>query len=1510
VLIADVLDARRREELRRAIEEHRGTAVSGRRQELYIDEGFFQDLGASVHHRTEGFPNELRFRYDVLLTHAEDRRKRLWTGWHVDRCPVGRLPQVAAPDDIAYVIHTSGSTGEPKGIVVQHRPAANLVDWINVTFEIGPEDRGLFVTSLCFDLSVYDIFGVLGAGGTVHVATREELGDPDHLVSLLRTGGITLWDSAPAALVQLAPLFPAVPDTSSRLRRVLLSGDWIPVTLPDRVRHSFPRVQVKALGGATEATVWSNWFPVGMVDPDWPSIPYGRPISNARYHVFDAGFAPCPIGVPGDLYIGGDCLCAGYRRPELTANAFLPDPFSSVPGARIYRTGDRARYLADGNIEFLGRLDQQVKVRGYRIELGEIEVALSRQPGLREAVVLVREDEPGDRRLVAYVVPSVSPCPTPVELRDALRQTLPEYMVPSAFVTLEALPVTPNGKLDRQALPAPQWSTSAGLVAPRTEVEKRLAAIWSDVLGVPQVGLEDNFFDLGGHSLLATQMVSRVRESFGVELALRTLFERPRLDELSAWLEGEEQEASGANIARVSREEPQVLSFAQQRLWFLDQLEPGSPVYNIPAQVELSGRLNVPALAAAFGELERRHKVLRTTFRSIAGQPMQVVSEPSAFDLPVVDLRGHVEEVSHLAAAEARRPFDLTRGPLLRAVLLRLDAEEHVVLVTMHHIVSDGWSLGILVRELGTLYAAFLRGRPSPLPELAVQYADFAAWQRSYLSGELLQSELAWWRNQLADMPQVLDLPTDHPRPAVRGVRGKERSFLIGEETFAGLTGLCQQQGGTLFMALLAGFMGLLNRYSGQDDLAVGMPIAGRNRMETEPLIGLFVNTLVLRGNLAGDPDFTELLARVRDTTLSTYAHQDLPFERLVEELTPERDLSRPPLVQVLFSLQNAPSGTLELPGLALKVTTVSTGTAKFDLACMLIETPRGIEGTFEYSQDLFGAETMDRMAGHFTRLLAGAVEAPGQRLSELPLLSEVEQEQLLVEWSSVGSLPPSDVAIHELFEAQAARTPEAVALVAGSTGERWTYAELDGWADSIANRLASLGVGPEARVGVCLHRTPRLVASLLGVLKAGGVYVPLDPRYPQERLAFLLEDTQAAVLLTETDLVDKLPEHQAQVLLVEGTVESAPKVASGVLPDNLAYLIYTSGSTGRPKGVAIEHRSAVAFAHWARTVFPLEDLAGVLAATSIAFDLSVFELFVTLAWGGKVILAENALELPNLVSSGVASEVTLVNTVPSAMAELARQRALPASVRTVNLAGEPLKKSLVDAIHEISDCRVLNLYGPSETTTYSTFALAARDERREPTIGRPLAGTRVLVLDRGGQPVPVGVPGELFIGGAGMARGYLDRPDLTAERFVPGELGSRLYRTGDLVRWLPDGRLDYLGRIDHQVKVRGFRIEPGEIAAALSAHPWVRDAVVLAQKESAGGLRLVAYLVGTPGEEPELSELRSFLRERLPEFMLPAAYAFLPALPLTSNGKVDRKALTKLSPERVPAGVVVAPRN
>ena len=822
VLIADVLDARRREELRQAVETRReaaGLAVdpgAARRQELYLDAELFRDLGAeaSIHTRGAGFPNELGFRYDVLLSPGDrPRRKRLWTGRHVERSAAERLPAVAGPEDVAYVIHTSGSTGEPKGIVVQHRPAANLVDWINQTFGVGAEDRGLFVTSLAFDLSVYDIFGLLAVGGTVHVATGEELADPDRLVALLRGGGITLWDSAPAALVRLAPLFPAQADKGSLLRLVMLSGDWIPVTMPDRVRGSFPRAKVMALGGATEATVWSNWYPVGVVDPRWPSIPYGRPISNAHYHVLDAGFSPCPIGVAGDLYIGGDVLCAGYTRADLTAAAFLPDPFGAIsrPGMRIYRTGDRARYGTDGNLEFLGRLDQQVKVRGYRIELGEIEVALARLAGVREAVVLAREDEPGDKRLVAYVVPLADAVLSAGELREGLRGGLPEYMVPSAFVLLEALPVTANGKLDRRALPAPVWGAEGGeFELPRTPVETALAEIWAEILGVSPIGREDDFFDLGGHSLLATQMVSRVRETFGVELALRTLFERPTLADLSEALaeavseRAVEEPASGPVLRRVERtgSEELPLSFAQERLWFLDQLEPGGSSYNIAQAVRLAGRLDVAALGRTLTEIVRRHEALRTTFSVTGGEtPVQRIAPAGVMALPLVDLgalpAGRGQELARrLVAEESRHPFDLVRGPLVRSALLRLAADEHVLSIDVHHIVSDGWSTAILLRELGLLYRAYVAGEPSPLPELPLQYADFAAWQRQWLSGAVLAEQLGYWRERLAGAPGVLELPADRPRPAVQSLRGANRSFTLPAALSADLAALAQRRGG------------------------------------------------------------------------------------------------------------------------------------------------------------------------------------------------------------------------------------------------------------------------------------------------------------------------------------------------------------------------------------------------------------------------------------------------------------------------------------------------------------------------------------------------------------------------------------------------------------------------------------------------------------------------------------------------------------------------------------------
>ncbi|HSG39393.1 MAG TPA: amino acid adenylation domain-containing protein, partial [Thermoanaerobaculia bacterium] len=884
-----------------------------------------------------------------------------------------------------------------------------------------------------------------------------------------------------------------------------------------------------------------------------------------------------------------------------------------------------------------------------------------------------------------------------------------------------------------------------------------------------------------------------------------------------------------------------------------------------------------------------------TSFRTVAGEPVQVVAAAAAFALPLIDLAGLPEggEARRLMLDEARRPFDLGRGPLLRAVLLSTSAERHTVLLTMHHIVSDGWSVGVLVRELGALYAAFVEGLPSPLPELAVQYADFAAWQRHRLSGGFLESELAWWRGQLAGMPPALDLPTDRQRLAARGSRGGVHTFTIGEEAFGGLTALSRREGATLFMTLLAGFASLLHRYTGEADVAVGTPIAGRTRVETEPLIGLFVNTLVLRSDLSGDPEMAELLGRVRDTTLSAYAHQEVPFERLVEELAPGRDLSRSPLVQVLFSLQNAPSGPLELPDLALKAAGVDTGTAKLELTCTLTETAEGLAGTLEYSLDLFEPPTMARLAGHFTRLLEGVAADPGLRLSELPLLSEAEREQLLVGFNDTGATGGPDVCLHQLFEAQAARTPDQVALVAPG-GVRLTYRELNGKADRLAARLRALGVGPEVMAGVLMDRTAELIIALLAVQKAGGAYAPLDPSYPRQRILLMLEVAQARVVVTRRRFAEALPSGIAAVFLDEDWESLEEAAGPAALPDNLAYVIFTSGSTGAPKGVAIQHRSAVAMVRWCHAMFTPEEYAGMLVSTSISFDMSVFEIFATLATGGKLLLAENALALPDLEAK---DEVVLVDTVPSAMAELLRIGRLPSSIRTVNLGGEALKPTLVRDIYEKlpSVERVVNLYGPSEDTTFSTFAVVPRDTEH-PLIGRPLTGESAYVLDRQMQPVPLGVPGALYMAGEGVTRGYLGRPDLTAERYIPnpyGPPGSRLYQVGDLVRYLPTGELDFLGRLDHQVKVRGFRIELGEIESSLTRHEEIREAAVLAMPDVLGGNRLVAY-IETERDLPA-GDLRAFLKASLPEYMVPSVFAQMREMPLTPNGKIDRRALAAL---------------
>ncbi len=1252
-----------------------------------------------------------------------------------------------------------------------------------------------------------------------------------------------------------------------------------------------------------------------------------------------------PLELRANCTSAGVGLARGYlNRPDLTAEKFIPNPFSVEPGARLYKTGDMARYLPDGNIEFLGRVDHQVKIRGFRIEPGEIEAVLGQHPAVREAVVLARQGPPGEKRLVAYVVVERESFHIADDLRRFLRQKLPEYMVPSAFVLLDSLPLMPNGKVDRRALPArdparPQFEKA--FVAPRTSTEEVLAEIWAQILGIERVGIYDNFFDLGGHSLLATQVVSRMRDAFQVEIPLRRLFEAPTVAGLAESIETTRragQHLHAPPILPVARDADLPLSFAQQRLWFIDQLDPGNSAYNIPAAVRLRGALNLVALERSVNEIVKRHEALRTTFPTVDGRPVQVIAPALTMTLPVIDLRELPEsqretEVQRLVTAEARKPFDFAVGPLLRVTLVRLGEEEHVGLLTMHHIVSDGWSTGILIREMALLYDAFSCARPSPLPELPIQYADFAHWQRQWLQGEVLETQVAYWKRQLLGSPPLLELPTDHSRPAVQTFRGARQSLLLPRTVVEALKALSRQEGVTLFMTMLAAFKVLLCRYTGQDDLIVGTPIANRNRLEIEGLIGFFVNTLVLRTDYSGNPGFRAVLRRVREVCLGAYAHQDLPFERLVDELHLDRDLSRNPLFQVMFVLQDDLTRTVELPGLTVSPVKGDRETAYFDLTLQIDENEQGLtEASLVYNTDLFEPGTIARMLGHLRVVLEAVAADPDQRISDVPLLTSAERQQLLKEWNYTNTASDRNLCIHQLFEAQVERTPEAIALV--FEHERLTYGELNRRANQLAHHLRALGVGPEVPVGLCLEPSLAMIVGLLGILKAGGMYLPMDPAYPKQRLSFMLDDAQVPVLLTQERLLAGLPEHQARAVCLDSAWdaiarESAENPISPAMADNVAYVIYTSGSTGKPKGVLVSHRSIADHSRDVQRYYELDSSDRVLQFASLSFDVSLEQILPALIVGAQLVLARadawHTDELHKLISE---FGLTVLNLPTAYWQELAREWANIAELdpnirpRLFIVGGDAM---LPDGLTlwkrtPVNSARLLNAYGPTETTiTATAFEVTPRfcenaSVQRIP-IGRPLANTEIYILDRYGNPVPVGAPGELYIGGGRLARGYFNRPDLTAEQFVPhpfsAEPGARLYKTGDLARYLPDGNIEFLGRTDQQVKIRGFRIELGEVEAELRQHPAVRDAAVLAREDAPGEKRLAAYLVAERESCPSAHELRSFLRHKLPEYMVPAVFVPLDVLPLTPSGKLDRGALPppgRLRPELEKA--FVAPRN
>lgn len=1434
------------------------------------------------------------------------------------------------PDNLAYVIYTSGSTGKPKGVAITHRSAVTFAAWAATVFQ--PEDFAgvLATTSICFDLSIFELFVTLAQGGTIILAQ-----DAMHLLTLPEADRVTLINTVPSAMLALvqAGSIPA------SIKTVNLAGEPLKNSLAQAVYTQTNTQRVFNLYGPSEDTTYSTFSLVERGNHDEPTI--GHPIHGTQVHILDEQLCPVPPGAVGELYLGGAGLARGYlNRPDLTAERFVPDFLSNHAAARLYRTGDLVSLLPTGELKFLGRADHQVKIRGFRIELGEIEAVLSRHPYVQEAVVTAQELRAGDRQLVAYVVPQPGEIPTPHSLRQYLHQSLPDYMVPTRIVRLETLPLTPNGKIDRQALPQPATvlEEQAQYQPPRNEVEAILCHSWSHLFGLGRIGIEDNFFDLGGHSLLAARFITQTREKLQVELQLSDLFEAPTISQLAGVIntyKAQGQDPVIISPAPMMNYYP--LSFSQERVWFIQQMDSDNIAYQFQSLLRLTGDLDITILEQTLNKIVERHEIFRTTYHVVNDRPVQKVNPPFLVPVPLIDLRHVPSEQQETQVQDTLtklfdRHFELAHLPLIEWHLIQLGDQEYILTHVEHHLVHDGWSYNVFLRDFLEIYRALASGTTPQLVEMPIQFKDYCYWEREWVAGPEGHQQLTYWQKQLAGSPALLELATDLPRPPVQTFRGLAERLSLPVDLSRDLLSFVRHEGVTLYMGMLSAFAVLLHHYSGRDDINIGAGMANRRWRESEPLIGMIVNNVVLRNNLSGAPTFRELLQRTRQLVIEAYQNQDIPFDKVVEALQPPRTLSYNPLFQVAFSFHHTHLPELNLPGLTLELTeAVSNHSSKFDLNIIVIPRSEQLVGVnhdaaaeqiiiiWEYNTDLFRSDTMTQMVQHYQNLLRAFIANPDLPIDEVSLLRADERQQLLVAWNQTTRDYPA-ATVPTLFDRQAQLTPQAIALRLGE--QQMSYAELNERTNQLARHLRDLGVQPETRIGICMERSLDQIIGILAILKAGGAYVPLDPTYPSERLSFMVADAHIETLLTHSTMGVQLPEFNGSLVYLDMfdwiATSNGDMPLPSLSPDNLAYIMYTSGSTGTPKGVAVTHRNIVRLVQNTNYVH-LDADEVFLQFAPISFDASTFEIWGALLNGAQlVIFPGETFSLEALAQTIVERGITTLWLTAGLFHQMVEEQ--PEALRQVRqllAGGDVLSVAHVKQMLSQPDPHTLiNGYGPTECTTFSTCYPMTNVSQigHSVSIGRPIANAQTYILDRRFRPTPPGVPGELYIGGDGLTRGYLNRPARTAQQFVPNPFsnrpGGRLYRTGDLARYHQDGTIEFMGRIDTQVKIRGFRIELGEIETMLARYPGVQQVVVVVRQYAGNDKRLVAYLIVDDAAAATPDSLRDFLRNHLPGYMVPSYFVALPEFPLNPNGKVDRKALPdpELTFEQHTNGHYVAP--